>query len=244
MRNYSSITAILQGLKNANICPEPQSILWTSINPTSNYRPYRVQWSRQPGLPYLDPHMRRRIPAGVVRDIFHFTTYYTWREEPEWDQLIYLCRTLWYLLFNIIPLAWSLLLTRLRPQIGWSRWFPNHAPLENCLQPPKTSANPPQSSFLGILHSAPTVEEGQLEWADSGEELVHYSGARVSHQDTPTTPVLSPATTLTKPSCWNSFTTLYDGITSESISPREDFSVMSDVERCLGNPKIGSFRSN
>ncbi|KAH6675893.1 hypothetical protein B0J14DRAFT_637342 [Halenospora varia] len=244
MRNYSSITAILQGLKNAKVCPEPQSILWTSIDSTGNYRAYQAQWSRRPGLPYLDPHMRRRIPAGVVRDIFHFTTYYAWREEPEWQRLIYLCRTLRYLVFGISLLAWSLLLARLRPQTGCGRRFPNHVPLEDCLRRPETLANPLQSSFSGTLHPFPKGEEDQLERTDLGEDLAHYSQVRASRQDSPVAPVLSLARTLAKHSRWNSSTTLYAGITPESTFPRDDFSGLSDLEKCLDDPETSSLWSN
>ncbi|KAH8650334.1 hypothetical protein BGZ60DRAFT_534424 [Tricladium varicosporioides] len=243
MRNYSSVTAILQGLKNAKVCPEPHSILWTSIDSTGNYRAYRKQWSRRPGLPYLRPHIRRRIPAGVVRDIFYFTAYYAWREEPEWQRLLYLCRTLRYLVFGISLLAWSLLLVRFRPQNGWSRRFLNRVPPEDGSQCPEALANSPKPDFSRTLHPISRGED-PLKQTGLGENLASYSEARASRQDSLAAPVLSPARTLVKYSWWDSSTTLYAEITPESTFPRDDFSGLSNIEKCLNDSDTRSLRPN
>ena len=59
MRNYNSLTAVLYGLQGAKYDDPGLSDLWALLNISSNYSYYQVSWARDPGLPFLVPHVRK-----------------------------------------------------------------------------------------------------------------------------------------------------------------------------------------
>lgn len=56
--NYSSKTAVLAGLRNANIFDDP--MLFTLIDPANNFANYRKLYRETPGIAYLIPHLESK----------------------------------------------------------------------------------------------------------------------------------------------------------------------------------------
>ncbi|CAG8973644.1 hypothetical protein HYALB_00002210 [Hymenoscyphus albidus] len=84
LRNYYSATALLIGLSNASCHPESLSLFWSLVDSTNNYASYRLQWSKAPGLPFLQCHMYGNRLRKLA-DLFRFVEYFDWRYgHHEW----------------------------------------------------------------------------------------------------------------------------------------------------------------
>ncbi|ELR09117.1 hypothetical protein VC83_07598 [Pseudogymnoascus destructans] len=107
LRNYFSFTAMLQGLQKAGCFPENLSTFRGFIEPDKNYQLCRAAHLKNPGLPFLHPHVhelrlqmamesRQGIETGkILQELFQFVAYRRWTDYhsvdeslPDWSPLV------------------------------------------------------------------------------------------------------------------------------------------------------------
>ena len=109
VRNFYSLTAVLQGLREAGADKRIPSRLALFIETNENYAGYRQMFWKKPGLPFLLPHLQfSKSRSKDLSNVFARIAQYNGEPNPPLGQLF--VSKVQRLLASIIFGVWTMIL--------------------------------------------------------------------------------------------------------------------------------------